>query len=179
MQFVPLPDKASCADLWLVLQAETRRQQTLLQEYKQHGKANVFQDRYAWLLRPKEGLQEAGCRSHTRVPRRRFGERVADMSHEEKMLQRLVKARTKQARKKSVFNLNDEEGDTTTVLTRFGRALGDSSYRDVQVDDDFGDDLEADIVNNLHFGGVCRRAWVWAWVWAWLRVGRGGWRVAR
>lgn len=58
------------------------------------------------------------------------------MTHEEKMLARLVKARASQARKKSVFNLNDDEEGTT--LTHFGRALGDIQHKGVGMgDDDF------------------------------------------
>ena len=98
----------------------------------------MFQDRYAgrpggaytplrhisrpwddWVADTGDGVQLA-----TFALCRRFGEQVNDMSQEDKLLARLVKARTNQARKKSVFNLNDEEGDTGTVLTHFGRALG-------------------------------------------------------
>lgn len=60
--------------------------------------------------------------------RRRFGEGVAEMTEEEKRLGRLVKARAKQAKKASVFNLDSSAADGSSAgggvqheLTHFGR----------------------------------------------------------
>lgn len=83
---------------------------------------------------------------------RRFGEDDATLHLEEKMWARMQKDRNQRSRSGGVFNLGDDNGPTE-VLTHRGQALGDAhDERDRPYDDD-EDDLDAEVVDKLHFGG--------------------------
>lgn len=66
------------------------------------------------------------------------------------MWARMQKDRNKRSRNGGVFNLGDGHGPTE-VLTHRGQALG-SNVEDGGAEDD-GDDLNAEVVDQLHFGG--------------------------
>ena len=88
---------------------------------------------------------------------RRFGENDANMSLEEKMLERFTKERQR-ASKTAAFTLEDEDD-----LTHYGRSLAtvddfDShvGFRDQSEDEDEEDlsgRIGRDIVSQTHFGG--------------------------
>lgn len=101
-----------------------KREKTLLQEYKIRNKSNVFIDR-------------------------RIGENDVRMDPEKKMDLRLAAEKKRQFRKKSLFNLNDEE-----ELTHGGFSLSDSNLNDkLSISDDEDDMLDAQFVKEKHFGG--------------------------
>ncbi|CAM9447422.1 unnamed protein product, partial [Sphacelaria rigidula] len=106
-------------------QATQRREKTLLVDYERSHKANSFRDR-------------------------RFGEDDANLALEEKMWARMQKERNQRSRSRNMFNLGDdtEEGET---LTHRGRALGNDLHDYQRSDED--DDLNAEVVDRLHFGG--------------------------
>ncbi|CAM9297716.1 unnamed protein product [Pylaiella littoralis] len=106
-------------------QATQRREKTLLVDYERNQKANSFRDK-------------------------RFGEDDDALLLEEKMWARMQKDRNKRSRNGGVFNLGDGHGPTE-VLTHRGQALG-SNVEDGGAEDD-GDDLNAEVVDQLHFGG--------------------------
>ncbi|KAG7200751.1 hypothetical protein KM043_001298 [Ampulex compressa] len=107
-----------------------KRKGTLLQEYKQKNKDNVFLDK-------------------------RIGERNSAMSTEDKAIARFAAARMKAHKKKSMFSLNDEE-----ILTHKGQTLEEiEKFDDPKSDDEFSDDdnkagkLDKKFVGDAHFGG--------------------------
>uniref|UniRef100_A0A5F9CJ22 NOP14 nucleolar protein n=1 Tax=Oryctolagus cuniculus TaxID=9986 RepID=A0A5F9CJ22_RABIT len=103
-----------------------QRTQTLLKEYKERNKSNVFADR-------------------------RFGEYDGSMSPEEKMMQRFALEQQKHHEKKSVYNLNEDE-----ELTHYGQSLADiEKHHDVVDSDSDAEDrgtLSAELTA-AHFGG--------------------------
>lgn len=107
-----------------------KRKHTLLQEYKLQNKSNRFLDR-------------------------RFGERNPALTQEDKALARFAAERVKAHKKKSIFNLADDE-----VLTHRGQVLSEiEKFVDERSDDE--DSLEGDkagkldsgFVEDAHFGG--------------------------
>ncbi|XP_015758520.1 PREDICTED: nucleolar protein 14-like [Acropora digitifera] len=104
-----------------------KRQKTLLVEYKQKNKANLFIDR-------------------------RFGEYDETMSLEEKMMKRFTMERKHQHESQSKYRLEDEE--LTHLGQSLGEI---NKFEDVQLsddDDDYNDINDgAEDVKELHFGG--------------------------
>ncbi|ODV87356.1 hypothetical protein CANARDRAFT_26759 [[Candida] arabinofermentans NRRL YB-2248] len=72
---------------------------------------------------------------------RRFGENNADLTAEEKMLERFARERQAQASKPSLFNLDDDDDDDG--LTHLGQSLG-LGMSSAGYDDDGDDDNEMD-----------------------------------
>ncbi|CAM9388164.1 unnamed protein product, partial [Phaeothamnion confervicola] len=112
--------------------AHERRKKTLLVDWQQDKKANVFEDR-------------------------RFGEDDPDLPLEEKMWMRLQRERSRRTRHGAAFNLADGGGSDEELLTHKGRALGaggDSGFGGDRSDDSGAEDeaLGAEVVNRLHFG---------------------------
>lgn len=73
------------------------------------------------------------------------------------MWARMQRDRNQRSQRGSVFNLGDAAGPSET-LTHRGQALG-SDYRHddgVHSNDDKDDDLDAEVVDKLHFGGGTR-----------------------
>ncbi|XP_066598447.1 nucleolar protein 14 homolog isoform X2 [Prorops nasuta] len=110
--------------------AINKRKGTLLNEYKLKDKDNVFLDR-------------------------RIGEKNYGMSQEEKVMARFTAERMKAAKKKNIYNLNDDE-----VLTHRGQTLEEiEKFDDPKSDDEFSDEenrggrLEKSFVSEAHFGG--------------------------
>lgn len=111
--------------------ALNKRKHTLLQEYKVLNKANQFTDK-------------------------RIGEKNSALSEEDRVMARFTAERLKGHKKKSIFNLADDE-----VLTHKGQTLSEiEKFDDVRSDDDDesfdGDEsgkLGADFVEEAHFGG--------------------------
>ncbi|CAN0536013.1 unnamed protein product [Ectocarpus sp. 8 AP-2014] len=67
------------------------------------------------------------------------------------MWARMQKDRNQRSRRVGMFNLGDDNG-ASEVLTHRGQALGDNDeYGGRQDDED--DDLDAEVVDQLHFGG--------------------------
>lgn len=83
---------------------------------------------------------------------RRFGEDDDTLLLEEKMWARMQKDRNKRSRSAGVFNLGDGCGPTE-VLTHRGQALGNINEDEGGGQDNEEDDLNADVVDQLHFGG--------------------------
>lgn len=81
----------------------------------------------------------------------RFGEDDATLLLEEKMWARMQKDRNQRGRSGGIFNLGDESG-RSEVLTHRGQALS-NNCADNDEPGDQGDDLSADVVDKLHFGG--------------------------
>lgn len=106
-----------------------KRKRTLLQEYKVINKANKFTDR-------------------------RIGERNPTLTEEDRALARYTAERVKAQKKKSIFNLADEE-----ILTHKGQTLSEiEKFEDVHSDDDSFDEentgkLDSNFVEDAHFGG--------------------------
>ena len=107
------------------------RKQTLLQEYLNKDKNNLFIDR-------------------------RIGEKDASMTQEDKAMARFAAAHVKAYNQKTMFNLNDEE----EVLTHRGQTLAEiEKFEDPRSDDDYSDDenrdgrLDKKFVSEAHFGG--------------------------
>lgn len=71
---------------------------------------------------------------------------------EEKMWARMQKDRNQRSRNGRAFNLGDD-GESSEVLTHRGQALGISTVVEDGDRDDEDDDLDAEIVDKLHFGG--------------------------
>ncbi|XP_063992037.1 nucleolar protein 14 homolog [Diachasmimorpha longicaudata] len=110
--------------------AISKRKHTLLQEFTQRDKDNVFMDK-------------------------RIGERNASMSQEDKAMARYAAEQIKAHKKKNIYSLNDEE-----VLTHRGQTLEEiEKFEDPKSDDDFSDDehnkghLGKNFVTDAHFGG--------------------------
>lgn len=85
--------------------------------------------------------------------RPRFGEDDDTLLLEEKMWARMQKDRNKRSRSGGVFNLGDGSGPSE-VLTHRGQALGSNNEDEggAQQDNE-EDDLNAEVVDQLHFGG--------------------------
>ncbi|EPY80843.1 nucleolar protein 14 [Camelus ferus] len=102
------------------------RTQTLLKEYKERDKSNVFKDK-------------------------RFGEYSSDISPEEKMLKRFALEQQRQHEKKSIYNLNEDE-----ELTHYGQSLADIEKHNDIVDSDSDSEDRGALSAELtaaHFGG--------------------------
>lgn len=82
----------------------------------------------------------------------RFGEDDATLQLEEKMWARMQKDRNQRSRSGGIFNLGDDSGPSE-VLTHRGQALGTNDEDGVGAQDDEDDDLDAEVVDQLHFGG--------------------------
>jgi len=109
--------------------AINKRKQSLLQEYKLKNKDNVFLDK-------------------------RIGEKNSAMSMEDKAMARFAMERMKTHKKKSIYNLNDDE-----ILTHRGQTLEEIEKFDDPKSDDESDDenakgtLDRNFVEEAHFGG--------------------------
>ncbi|XP_039087987.1 nucleolar protein 14 [Hyaena hyaena] len=103
-----------------------KRTQTLLKEYKERDKSNVFTDK-------------------------RLGEHSSDMSPEEKMTKRFALEQQRQHEKKSIYNLNEDE-----ELTHYGQSLADIEKHNDIVDSDSDAEERGTLSAELtatHFGG--------------------------
>lgn len=101
-----------------------KRKKTLLQEYKQSGKANVFLDR-------------------------RFGENDDTLEDADKAIIRFQRERQSRMLKKDKYTLADGEDD---ILTHHGAALSTlDDFEDEIFEDD--DDVDDTITRKLNFGG--------------------------
>ncbi|XP_045853271.1 nucleolar protein 14 [Meles meles] len=106
--------------------AVQKRTQTLLKEYKERDKSNVFTDK-------------------------RFGEYSSTMSPEEKMMKRFALEQQRQHEKKSIYNLNEDE-----ELTHYGQSLADIEKHNDIVDSDSDTEERGTLSAELtaaHFGG--------------------------
>lgn len=110
--------------------AINKRKGTLLQEYKLKNKANLFLDK-------------------------RIGEKNVNMNEEDKAIARFAAERMRAHKKKSIYNLNDEE-----ILTHRGQTLEEiEKFDDPKSDDEFSEDenragkLHDKFVEEAHFGG--------------------------
>ncbi|XP_053107859.1 nucleolar protein 14 [Hemicordylus capensis] len=106
--------------------AHRKRTQTLLKEYKEKGKTNVFKDK-------------------------RFGEYDSKISPEEKMMQRFALEQKKNYEKKNIYNLNEEED-----LTHYGQSLADIEKLNDIIDSDSDTEEKGMLSAELtaaHFGG--------------------------
>ncbi|KAH7291504.1 hypothetical protein KP509_29G019800 [Ceratopteris richardii] len=105
-----------------------KRKKTILQEFQNRGKANVFLDH-------------------------RFGEKDEDLAEADKAILRFQRERQAQWQKKSRFTLQDE--DEETILTHGGMALSElDDFDDNSLDEREEDEkLDAELVKNFHFGG--------------------------
>ncbi|NWR71520.1 NOP14 protein, partial [Centropus unirufus] len=103
-----------------------KRTQTLLKEYKERGKANVFKDK-------------------------RFGEYNTKISPEEKMIRRFALERQQNYGKKNIYNLNEDE-----ELTHYGQSLAEIEKLNDIVDSDSDTEEKGTLSAELtaaHFGG--------------------------
>ncbi|XP_057562570.1 nucleolar protein 14 isoform X2 [Hippopotamus amphibius kiboko] len=103
-----------------------KRSQTLLKEYKERDKSNVFRDK-------------------------RFGEYNTHISPEEKMLKRFALEQQRQHEKKSTYRLNEDE-----ELTHYGQSLADVEKCNDVVDSDSDAEDQGALSAELtaaHFGG--------------------------
>jgi len=106
--------------------AVQKRTQTLLKEYKERDKSNVFTDK-------------------------RFGEYSSNMSSEEKMMKRFALEQQRQHEKKSIYNLNEDE-----ELTHYGQSLADVEKHNDIVNSDSDTEERGTLSAELtaaHFGG--------------------------
>ncbi|XP_008576198.1 PREDICTED: nucleolar protein 14 [Galeopterus variegatus] len=103
-----------------------KRTQTLLKEYKERNKSNVFTDK-------------------------RFGEYSSNISPEEKMMKRFALEQQRHHEKKSIYNLNEDE-----ELTHYGQSLADIEKHNDIVDSDSDAEERGTLSAELtaaHFGG--------------------------
>ncbi|XP_047423220.1 nucleolar protein 14 isoform X2 [Sciurus carolinensis] len=103
-----------------------KRTQTLLKEYKDRDKSNVFTDK-------------------------RFGEYNSNISPEEKMMKRFALEQQRHHEKKSIYNLNEDE-----ELTHYGQSLADIEKHNDIVDSDSDAEERGMLSAELtaaHFGG--------------------------
>ncbi|XP_069877842.1 nucleolar protein 14 isoform X2 [Dipodomys merriami] len=103
-----------------------KRTQTLLKEYKERDKSNVFTDK-------------------------RFGEYNSNISPEEKMMKRFALEQQRQHEKKNIYNLNEDE-----ELTHYGQSLADIEKHNDIVDSDSDAEERGALSAELtaaHFGG--------------------------
>ncbi|XP_060634009.2 nucleolar protein 14 [Anolis sagrei] len=106
--------------------AHKKRTQTLLKEFKERGKSNVFKDK-------------------------RIGEYDNKISPEEKMMKRFALEQQKKFEKEHIFNLNEEED-----LTHYGHSLADIEKLDDIIDSDSDTEEKGMLSEELtaaHFGG--------------------------
>ncbi|XP_038255131.1 nucleolar protein 14 isoform X1 [Dermochelys coriacea] len=106
--------------------AVKKRTQTLLKEYKEREKSNVFKDK-------------------------RFGEYNTKISPEEKMMKRFSLERQQTHEKKSIYNLNEDE-----ELTHYGQSLADIEKLNDVIDSDSDTEERGILSAELtaaHFGG--------------------------
>uniref|UniRef100_A0A250Y5M4 Nucleolar protein 14 n=1 Tax=Castor canadensis TaxID=51338 RepID=A0A250Y5M4_CASCN len=109
--------------------AVRKRTQTLLKEYKERDKSNVFTDK-------------------------RFGEYNSNISPEEKMMKRFALEQQRHHEKKSIYNLNEDE-----ELTHYGQSLADIEKHNDIVDSDSDTEERGTLSAELtaaHFGGGVR-----------------------
>ncbi|XP_071947944.1 nucleolar protein 14-like [Antedon mediterranea] len=106
--------------------ANKKRKETLLKEYLNRKKSNLFVDK-------------------------RLGENDPSMSVEDKMMQRFAFEKQKSHEKSAAYNLNEEED-----LTHYGQSIADIEKFDDKEDSDHDDDgkLNAEYVESEHFGGL-------------------------
>ncbi|XP_033104481.1 nucleolar protein 14-like [Anneissia japonica] len=109
--------------------ANNKRKETLLKEYLNRKKSNLFVDK-------------------------RLGENDPNMSVEEKMMQRFAFEKQKSHEKSAAYNLNEEED-----LTHYGQSIADIEQFEDQEESDHDEDgkLNADYVEQEHFGGLLTR----------------------
>ncbi|CAK6433343.1 unnamed protein product [Pipistrellus nathusii] len=103
-----------------------KRTQTLLKEYKERDKANVFVDK-------------------------RFGEYDSSLSAEEKMMRRFALEQQRHHEKRNIYNLNEDE-----ELTHYGQSLADIEKLNDIVDSDSDPEERGTLSAELtaaHFGG--------------------------
>ncbi|NXW48279.1 NOP14 protein, partial [Nyctiprogne leucopyga] len=103
-----------------------KRTQTLLKEYKEREKTNVFKDK-------------------------RFGEYNSKISPEEKMIRRFTLERQQNYGKKNIYNLNEDE-----ELTHYGQSLAEIEKLNDIVDSDSDTEERGTLSAELtaaHFGG--------------------------
>uniref|UniRef100_A0A8D0EQD9 NOP14 nucleolar protein n=1 Tax=Strix occidentalis caurina TaxID=311401 RepID=A0A8D0EQD9_STROC len=103
-----------------------KRTQTLLKEYKEREKTNVFKDK-------------------------RFGEYNSKISPEEKMIRRFALERQQNYGKKNIYNLNEDE-----ELTHYGQSLAEIEKLNDIVDSDSDTEERGTLSAELtaaHFGG--------------------------
>lgn len=103
-----------------------KRTQTLLKEYKERDKSNVFIDK-------------------------RFGEYNSHISAEEKMMRRFALEQQRQHEKRNIYNLNEDE-----ELTHYGQSLADIEKLKDVVDSDSDTEERGTLSAELtaaHFGG--------------------------
>ncbi|XP_025968534.1 nucleolar protein 14 isoform X2 [Dromaius novaehollandiae] len=103
-----------------------KRTQTLLKEYKEREKSNVFKDK-------------------------RFGEYDSKISPEEKMMKRFTLERQQNFGKKNIYNLNEDE-----ELTHYGQSLAEIEKLNDIVDSDSDTEERGTLSAELtaaHFGG--------------------------
>ncbi len=109
-------------------EAKKKRENTLLVEYQSQHSANKFVDR-------------------------RLGQNRDDLDDEDKMLLRLQRQREREFRKNR-FKLSDGPGEE---LTHYGQKLGaddfDLKAEGLLSDEEIDDDLNAEIVEQMNFGG--------------------------
>lgn len=106
--------------------AVKKRTQTLLKEYKERGKSNIFKDK-------------------------RFGEYNTKISPEEKMMKRFALERQQNHEKKSIYNLNEDE-----ELTHYGQSLADIEKLNDIIESDSDTEERGILSAELtaaHFGG--------------------------
>ncbi|XP_074848493.1 nucleolar protein 14 [Carettochelys insculpta] len=106
--------------------AVKKRTQTLLKEYKEREKSNVFKDK-------------------------RFGEYNTKLSPEEKMMKRFALERQQNHEKKSIYNLNEDE-----ELTHYGQSLADIEKLNDAIESDSDTEERGMLSAELtaaHFGG--------------------------
>ncbi|NXX85778.1 NOP14 protein, partial [Urocolius indicus] len=106
--------------------AVKKRTQTLLKEYKEREKTNVFKDK-------------------------RFGEYNTKISPEEKMMRRFALERQQNYGKKNIYNLNEDE-----ELTHYGQSLAEIEKLNDIVDSDSDTEERGTLSAELtaaHFGG--------------------------
>ncbi|NWU94782.1 NOP14 protein, partial [Upupa epops] len=107
-----------------------KRTQTLLKEYKEREKTNVFKDK-------------------------RFGEYNTKISPEEKMIKRFTLERQQNYGKKNIYNLNEDE-----ELTHYGQSLAEIEKLNDIVDSDSDTEERGTLSAELtaaHFGGLLRK----------------------
>ncbi|XP_021499370.1 nucleolar protein 14 [Meriones unguiculatus] len=103
-----------------------KRTQTLLKEYKERNKSNIFTDK-------------------------RFGEYNSNISPEEKMMKRFALEQQRHHEKKNIYNLNEDE-----ELTHYGQSLADIEKHNDIVDSDSDTEERGTLSAELtasHFGG--------------------------
>jgi nucleolar protein 14 len=113
-------------------EANERRKNTLLLEYKNKNRSNAFIDR-------------------------RLGERDHGLTAEDKILMRFQRQRAKELQKKSRFALGDgdDNDDGPEALTHMGQTMGTGFDfgEDGRLSDSDDADMDADFTSQMNFGG--------------------------